>query len=186
MCRERMKEMIPHEKAVKKTTVYDGKIIKVRYDDVEFPNGNPAFREIVEHKGAVAVAAVDEEGCIYLVRQYRYAFDEELLEIPAGKLEAGEENAQLEAAIRELREETGLTAEKVEFLSVIYPSVAIFTEKIYLYLATGLSQGEMDLDEDEYLNVERVPMARFEEMVASGEIRDAKTICALALIKNKL
>ncbi len=178
--------MIPHETAIKKQYVYRGKIINVRRDEVVFPNGKESSREIVEHRGAVAVAAVDDEGCVYLVRQFRYAFGEELLEIPAGKLEEGEESTQLEAAIRELREETGLTAKTVDYLGVIYPSVGMLTERIYIYLARGLTQGEMDLDEDEYLNVERVPVGELEDMVLRGEIRDAKTICTLFLLKDKI
>ena len=141
--------MLPHETAKDKRYVYRGKIINVRRDEVVFPNGNESSREVVEHRGAVAVAAVDSEGYIYLVRQFRYAFGEELLEIPAGKLEEGEESAHLEAAIRELREETGLKADEMDYLGVIYPSVGMLTERIYLYLARGLTQGEMDLDEDE-------------------------------------
>ncbi len=178
--------MIPHETAVEKQYVYRGKIINVRRDRVVFPNGKEATREIVEHKGAVAVAAVDDEGCIYLVRQFRYAFGEELLEIPAGKLEEGEENAQREAAIRELREETGLTAKTMDYLGVIYPSVGMLTERIHLYLARGLTQGEMDLDEDEYLRVERIPLKQLEDMALRGEIRDGKTLIALFLIKDKI
>ena len=178
--------MIPNETATKKEYVYRGKIINVRRDEVVFPNGKESTREIVEHRGAVAVAAVDEEGCIYLVRQFRYAFGEELLEIPAGKLEEGEETAHLEAAIRELREETGLTAQKVDYLGVIYPSVGMLTERIHIYLARGLTQGEMDLDEDEFLNVERIPVRELEAMVRRGEIRDAKTISTLFLIQDKI
>lgn len=178
--------MIPHETATKKEYVYRGKIINVRRDEVVFPNGKESTREIVEHRGAVAVAAVDDEGCIYLVRQFRYAFGEELLEIPAGKLEEGEETAHLEAAIRELREETGLTAQKVDYLGVIYPSVGMLTERIHIYLARGLTQGEMDLDEDEFLNVERIPVRELEAMVRRGEIRDAKTISTLFLIQDKI
>lgn len=178
--------MIPHETATKKEYVYRGKIINVRRDEVVFPNGKESTREIVEHRGAVAVAAVDDEGCIYLVRQFRYAFGEELLEIPAGKLEEGEETAHLEAAIRELREETGLTAQQVDYLGVIYPSVGMLTERIHIYLARGLTQGEMDLDEDEFLNVERIPVRELEAMVRRGEIRDAKTISTLFLIQDKI
>ena len=178
--------MIPHETATKKEYVYRGKIINVRRDEVVFPNVKESTREIVEHRGAVAVAAVDEEGCIYLVRQFRYAFGEELLEIPAGKLEEGEETAHREAAIRELREETGLTAQQVDYLGVIYPSVGMLTERIHIYLARGLTQGEMDLDEDEFLNVERIPVRELEAMVRRGEIRDAKTISTLFLIQDKI
>lgn len=178
--------MIPHETATKKEYVYRGKIINVRRDEVVFPNGKESTREIVEHRGAVAVAAVDDEGCIYLVRQFRYAFGEELLEIPAGKLEEGEETAHLDAAIRELREETGLTAQQVDYLGVIYPSVGMLTERIHIYLARGLTQGEMDLDEDEFLNVERIPVRELEAMVRRGEIRDAKTISTLFLIQDEI
>ena len=178
--------MLPHEKATHTQRIYEGKVMRVRRDDVVFPNGDTSVREIVEHNGAVAVAAVDEEGCLYMVRQFRYAFGEELLEIPAGKLEAGEEHAEREAAIRELREETGLTAGSLEYLGVIYPSVAILTERIHLFLAKDLTQGEMDLDEDEFLNVERIPYVELEAMAKRGEIRDSKTLCALYLIRDKI
>ena len=175
--------MILHETATKKEYVYRGKIINVRRDKVAFPNGKESTREIVEHRGAVAVAAVDEEGCIYLVRQFRYAFGEELLEIPAGKLEEGEETAHLEAAIRELREETGLTAQKVDYLGVIYPSVGMLTERIHIYLARGLTQGEMDLDEDEFLNVVTMPFDQLVEQVMDGTITDAKTVATTLKVK---
>lgn len=178
--------MLPHEKAYDTHRIYEGKVLSVRRDDVVFPNGSKSTREIVEHHGAVAVIPVDDEGFVTMVRQYRYAFDEELLEIPAGKLEPGEENAHREAAIRELEEETGLTADTVEYLGVIYPSVAILTERIHLFLARGLHQGEMHLDEDEYLNTERIPYAKLRAMVANGEIRDGKTISALYMIEDKI
>jgi ADP-ribose pyrophosphatase len=172
---------IPHEFATKTEYVYRGRIINVRRDEVAFPDGTASVREIVEHRGAVAVAAVDDERNVYMVRQFRYAFGEELWEIPAGKLEEGEDD-QREAAIRELREETGLTAGRVEFLGVIYPSVGYVTEKIHLYLATELRAGEQSLDPDEYLTVTKIPLDELRRMVRGGEIKDAKTICALMYI----
>ena len=170
--------MIPHEKAKTVQYVYKGNIINVRRDEVVFLDGQGSLREIVEHRGAVAVAAIDDDENIYLVRQFRYAFGEELLEIPAGKLEEGETDDPLNAALRELREETGLTAEHISFCGVIYPSVGMLTEKIYIYTAHGLTKGECDPDEDEYLNVEVVPLKELDELIKKGEIRDAKTICA--------
>ena len=178
--------MLPHERKTNSEMIYRGKIINLRRDDVVFPDGKKATREIVEHHGAVGIVPVDDEGFVYMVRQFRYPFGEELLEIPAGKLEEGEEQRQLEAAVRELREETGLTAETMDYLGVIYPSVAILTERIHLYLARGLTQGELELDEDEFLNVERIPFGELEDRIHRGEIRDGKTICALSLAKDKI
>lgn len=165
------------ERRLESEEIFRGKIIRVRRDKVELPNGKPAFREIVEHNGGVCILALDEEACTWVVRQYRYAFEQELLELPAGKLEQGEDPAA--CALRELAEETGLRAGKIEPLGAILPSPGFSGEKLYAYLATELTGGEMHLDEDEFLDAERLPFSRLYDMVCAGEVEDAKTVFAV-------
>ena len=172
--------MEPKELAESKetsTTLFTGKIVRLEYDEVRLPNGKMATREVIRHRGAVAVVALTDEGEILLERQYRYPHAEVLWEIPAGKLEAGEDPA--EAVKRELQEETGAVAKEWRSLGMFYPSPAILDEKIRLYLARGLTFGKRHLDEDEFLAVERVPLARAVEMVLCGEIPDGKTQAAV-------
>lgn len=172
------------EKTLSSERLYEGRIIRVRRDVVELPGGKQALREVVEHNGGAGVAAVDDEGRVYLVRQYRHPFGEVTLEVPAGKLEAGE-NPDF-AIVRELREETGCTADCVEFLGVNYPTPGYCAEKLYLYLATGLHRGEQQLDEDEYLDVVLMPLGEALEKVYSNEIKDSKTVAALLLADKRL
>ena len=161
--------------------IYKGKIIRVRRDRVRLPNGKESTREVVEHSGGVCILALDETGCTYVVRQYRYAFETELLELPAGKLEPGEDPA--ECAARELEEETGLRAEKLEYLGQILPSPGFSREVLHAYLATGLSQGKPRPDEDEFLTVRRLPLDALYRMVLNGSVRDAKTVFAVLKAK---
>ncbi len=172
--------MEPKELAESKetsTTLFTGKIVRLEYDEVRLPNGKMATREVIRHRGAVAVVALTDEGEILLERQYRYPHAEVLWEIPAGKLEAGEDPA--EAVKRELQEETGAVAKEWLSLGMFYPSPAILDEKIRLYLARGLTFGKRHLDEDEFLALERVPLARAVEMILRGEIPDGKTQAAV-------
>ncbi len=164
------------EKTVKKNYVFEGKIINVRCDDALLPNGSPCKREIVEHPGGACVLCV-KEGKVALVRQFRYAYGEELLEIPAGKLEKGED--PMKAAERELAEETGVKAKSLKLLQIFYPTPGYTNEKIYIYYAQGVEEGTQHLDEDEFLGVEFIPVERAVEMALNGEIRDGKTVYAL-------
>ena len=171
------------EKTVNKRYVFHGKIFNVRCDDAMLPDGAPCKREIIEHSGGAAVLCV-REGKVALVRQFRYAYGEELYEIPAGKLEVGEDPAL--AAARELSEETGLIAEKLTHLFTLYPTPGYTNEKIYIYRAENVREGERHLDEGEFLNLEFIPLERAYSMVESGEIRDAKTVVALLHYQNQM
>ena len=165
------------ERTIDSKRVFDGIILHVDHMTNELPNGKTAPREVARHVGASAVIPVDGDGNAWLVRQYRAALDRVLLEVPAGKLDSKGEDRLL-AAKRELREETGLTAGSWTHLGDIVTSPGFTDEKISLYLARDLSAGESQPDEDEFLNVVRMP---FEELVASvlrGEVCDGKTVCA--------
>lgn len=164
------------ETTVQKHYVYQGKIISVRCDEAALPDGRPCKREMVEHPGGASVLYV-RDGKVLLVRQFRYAYQEEIYEIPAGKLDRGEDPAK--AAARELEEEAGVTAKSLEHLYTIYPTPGYTNEKIYIYLAKDTEQGRAHLDEGEFLNVEYMPLAQVREKIESGEIRDAKTIIAI-------
>lgn len=165
------------EKTVDSELIFDGKIITVKKDKAELENGEIVNRELVVHPGGVCVVPINENGEILMVKQFRYPFQEALVEIPAGKLEFGEDHR--EAGLRELREETGAVCEKFEYLGVCYPSVAYLTEKIHMYLATGLSFEQQDLDEDEFLDVLKIKLEDAVEMIMNNEIPDAKTQCAI-------
>ena len=141
------------EKTVNKNYIYQGRILNLRRDDAVLPNGKPCVREVVEHAGGVTVAALTDDNELIFVRQFRYPYMKVLLELPAGKLEKGED--PLESGKRELLEETGCTAEEYISLGEFYPSCGYTDEVIYLYLAKGLKYGEQKLDEGEFLNIEK-------------------------------
>lgn len=164
------------EKTVRKNYIYRGKIINVRCDDAELPNGRPCRREIVEHPGGACVLCV-KDGKVALVKQFRYAYGEAIYEIPAGKLNEGED--PMLAAERELGEETGMIADDLVLRFVLYPTPGYTNEKIFIYEALGVREGKQHLDEGEFLNVEFVPIEVALEMVENGVICDAKTIVAL-------
>lgn len=164
------------EKRVKSNLLYDGKIIKLRVDDALLPDGRPCKREYVEHPGGAAVLFV-RGGKVLLVRQFRYAYGEELLEIPAGKLEAGEDPAL--AAARELEEETGFRAEKMEHMFTLYPTPGYTNEKIYIYRALAAESGSVRPDDGEFVDSLFLPLCEAKAMIGRGEIRDAKTIAAI-------
>jgi len=177
-----MRYMELTEKTVSSETIFDGKILHIRRDTVLLPNGRQALREVADHPGGVCVLAMDSRNQVLLVSQFRYPYGEVLRELPAGKLEYGEDPG--EAARRELREETGAAAGDFRSLGELYPSPGYCGEIIRMYLARDLCFGEMDPDEDEFLNVERIPFPLLVEQVLSGEIKDAKTIAAV--LKTKL
>lgn len=177
-----MKDEELTEKKVSSTEIYKGAILDVRRDDITLPDGAPAFREYICHKGAVCVLPLTGDGQVILVRQYRYAVGKILLEAPAGKLDSVDEIPR-EAALRELREETGATCERLTELGLLIPSPAILSEKIHMYLAEGLSFGETDFDDDEFLEIVRLPLADAVDMVLRGEIEDAKTQAILLKVK---
>ena len=168
------------EKALETEKIFDGHVVHLERAKVELPSGRTSTREVVRHIGAAAVVAVDDSGRIAMVRQWRYALGRALDEIPAGKLnDFGAD--RLEAAKRELREETGLTAKHFRHLADICTTPGFSDEVIGLYLATGLTQGESEPDEDEFLNVSFVDAKALIQSIYAGKIEDSKTICAVLL-----
>ena len=170
------------ERKLNSKTVFEGRIVTVQHDTVELENGNQAFREVIRHPGAVAVLALEGD-CILLVRQYRYCIGRELLEIPAGKLEPGEE--PLSAAIRELSEETGCSCGNLIPLGRYYGSAGCLDEGIHLYFGRIDCCGMAHPDEDEFLTVERRTPAELVALMAAGELPDGKTLSAYTLAKAK-
>ena len=166
------------EKQIKSERVFDGKVLDVRKDDIILPDGNRAFREYCKHIGAVCVIPLTDDNEVVCVRQYRYAHSRVMLEIPAGKLDNYNEDF-IEATLRELREETGAVCQSLEFIGDIIPSPAVLTEVIHMYLARGLSFGDTDFDDDEFIEIVKIPIEKLVEMVMSGEIKDAKTQTAV-------
>ena len=164
------------EKTVSKNYLYKGKILSLRKDDALTADGKPCVREIIEHSGGACVLYV-EDNKVLLVRQYRYAYGESIYEIPAGKLDKGEDPAI--AAARELEEEAGLKAGRLEKLFVIYPTPGYTNEKIYLYRAYDCQKVAAHLDEGEFLDVVYLPIEQVKEMLQNGQINDGKTIIAL-------
>lgn len=168
------------EKTLKSEKIYDGAIINLRRDKVTVQGGT-SYREIIEHNGGAVIAALTDDKKLVMVRQYRKPAGKVMLEVPAGKIDPGEK--PLEAAVRELKEETGYTASKVEFLTEFYPSVGYSEEKLYLYLCTGLIPGETCFDENEAIDIEEMELDKLFKMVMSGELDDAKTIIAILMVK---
>jgi ADP-ribose pyrophosphatase len=167
------------EEFIARETIYEGCILSLHRDKVRLENGGEAFREIIEHSGGVAVLASPDGENILLVRQYRHAAGSELLELPAGKLEKGEEPAL--CALRELEEETGYRAQRVEFLGRYYATPGYDAEVLHLYRAYGLTPAAQALDADEFLSVVQMPCGEALAAVRDGRIIDAKTALALLL-----
>lgn len=170
------------EKQIDSKLIYSGSLLNVYRDDIELPDGRRAGREYIKHNGAVCIAALRDDGCIAIERQYRYPFHRVVTELPAGKLDAPDED-HLEAAQRELREETGITADKWTYLGGHIPTCAYSTEVIYMYLAEGLHFGDRELDADEFINVSFVPLDEIVDKIMSGEIMDSKTQTTVLKVK---
>lgn len=170
------------ERKLSREDIFAGRIVTVHVDTVELPGGKTATREVVDHPGGVAVLALDGEDNVLTVTQYRYPFGKPLLEIPAGKLDHPGEDPY-EAGLRELKEETGAVPGVYRSLGRILPSPGCYGETLHLYLAQDLKMEGQHLDEDEFLNVERVPFAEMVRRCLDGEIEDAKTVAAVLKAK---
>ncbi len=170
-------------KRIKRELQCEGSITNYYKDTIQLPDGKTVVWDFVGHKGAAAAVAVLDDGRLLMVSQYRNALDRYTIEIPAGGLNPGEPT--IEAAAREVKEETGYTCGKIEPLITIRTTVAFCNEKIDIYLATELTKGEQHLDEDEYVNVKAYTLQELEEMIYSGVIEDSKTISAILAYKNK-
>ena len=164
------------EKTLEKNVIYSGKILNLRKDRVSLPDGKAGVREIVEHSGGSAILC-EKDGKILMVKQFRYAYKEEIWEIPAGKVNAGEDSVK--TALRELEEEGGIKADNMELLFTVYPSPGYTSEIIRIYRATGLTETRAHLDEDEFLSAEWIEKPRLKNMIERGEIKDSKTLIAL-------
>lgn len=158
--------------------IFNGVILNVKKDTVRLPNGNYSGREIIRHVGAVCIVPVTDSNEVIVERQYRYPYDTVITEIPAGKLDSKQED-RLSAAKRELREETGLTADEWTDLGAFFPAAAYSDEYITMYMARGLHQGQQELDADEFLNVVTVPLEEMVSDVMAGKVPDAKTQTAI-------
>lgn len=169
------------EKTLDGEYIYKGKILNLRVDNVELCDGKITKRELCEHPGGVAILPLLASGEVICVSQHRYPYHTELLEIPAGKLEYGED--PLKCGIRELEEETGCKAEEFISLGSAYPSPGYLNETLHLYLARGLKEGEAHPDEGEHLEIKKIPFLKLYKMVMNNEIHDAKTI--IAILKTK-
>lgn len=169
------------ERTLSSETVYQGKIVTLLVDQAELPNGMQAKREVVLHPGGVAILPLDQDGNVTLVQQYRYPFHQLLLELPAGKLDEGEDHRV--AAARELSEETGLEAGELTYLGCILASPGFCTEKLHMYLARDLSRAQSHPDDDEFLNVVTMPFEELFQKVMDGTLEDAKTVATVLKTK---
>lgn len=176
--------MVFEEKTMKSDKLYEGKLLNLRIDTVELPDKKYSKREIIEHPGSVAILAITEDNKIILVKQYRKAVEKAILELPAGKIEINEEPG--ETAKRELKEETGYIANKIEYVLEFYTSPGFTNEKISIFLATDLIKGETDLDDGEFIENIEIPIDDLIKMTNKGEILDSKTIIGIGLAKKIL
>lgn len=168
------------EKTLSEEYKYRGRIINLKVQQVELPNGRISSREIIEHPGAVAIVPFLDDNTIILAEQFRKALDQVILEIPAGKIDKGEE--PMACGIRELEEETGYKAKGFEYLGKLVTTPGFTDEVIYIYKATDLYKGEINMDEDEFINLKTYKLEEIKDMVKSGQIIDGKTIAALAYL----
>ena len=168
------RDAVLHERIISEEQAWKGRFLDVRSAQVELPNGRVTGRDLVRHPGASAVVALTESGKIVLVRQYRTAIDRVTVEIPAGKLDPGED--PLECAKRELHEETGFSANRIQYLTTIATTPGFCDEVIHIYMATGLTFDGANPDDDEFVNVDLVPLSELIDAVLDGKIEDAKTV----------
>lgn len=176
--------MREEEKTISSDRIYTGKVISLKVDTVEIEKKGYQKREIVEHGGAVAIVAINDNNEVILVRQFRKAIEKVIWEIPAGKLEIGENPK--DCAIRELKEETGYSAENMKLIHKFYTSAGFSNQKIYIYLATGLTAGDNNFDDDEDLEVHKIDLEEAYNMISRNEIEDAKTSIGLLLSKESI
>ena len=174
--------MIVKEKTISSDRIYTGKVISLKVDTVEVDNKGYKKREIVEHPGAVAIVAITEDNKVVLVKQFRKPIEQVIWELPAGKLEIGE--SPKECAIRELKEETGYSAKNLKLLHKFFTSAGFSNQKIYIFLATGLTKGEPDFDDDEFIEKYEIDINEAQNMVIKNEIEDAKTSIGILLAKE--
>lgn len=167
------------EKPIRSEPIFKGELLDIYRDEVELPNGKRTVREYTIHPGAVVMVPICENGHLVLLRQFRYPPRQVFVELPAGKLDAGE--SQTDAVHRELLEETGYTAQDVKLISQFYPCIGYSTEKMWLYMVTGLVKAEQNLDPDEFVEVFAVPFGEAVEMVYDGRITDLKTIAGILI-----
>ena len=172
-----------NEKTLKTEDIYKGNIIRIQKQTVSLPNGKEATRDIVLHPGASVVIPINDNGELYMVKQFRKPLDLTTLELPAGKLDSPGEDPKI-CAERELMEETGLTADKIEHLISIHTTPGFCNEVIHVYTASGLTQGEACTDEDEFLDVERHHVSELVDMVLEHKITDAKTIIGILMAER--
>ena len=165
------------ETIISEKEIFKGRVFRVGVRDVLLENGEKSVREVVYHNGGVSILPIDNDGNVYLVQQYRCAFNSEVLEIPAGKLEKSEN--PFDAAVRELKEETGFSAEEIISLGEYWPTVGYCSEKIYLYLAKGLTAGDTHFDSDEFISCIKMPYAQLLQMCKNGQVPDGKTQLAV-------
>lgn len=176
--------MVFVEDSLSMDEVFSGRVFGVEVHTVRLHDGSSARREIVRHGGGACVVALDEQNRVSMVRQYRKAFERELLELPAGKLERGED--PMDCVRRELSEETGYAADHIELINTLYPSPGYCSEILYVYLATGLTPGAAHLDEGEHLSCESLPIDTLIDMIGRGEICDAKSVVGLLMTQKLL
>jgi ADP-ribose pyrophosphatase len=170
---------LKREKVLNSKVIYEGRILKLRIDTIRTADGRQSTREIVEHEDCIGVVPVDADGDILLVKQYRLATGKELLEIPAGGIDPGEDAAA--AVVREMQEETGLRPQRVERLAGFYLSPGFCSEYLHLYLATDLAPEPLAAEDTAGIEVVRVPAAQIPDLIASGRIEDAKSIAGLLM-----
>lgn len=169
------------EKTLQREDAFQGKILSVHVDKVLLPNGDTAVREVVDHVDGVAVLALDAADQVLMVTQYRYVFSKPMLELPAGKLDPGED--PVTGALRELKEETGAEPEEISSLGRIIPAPGCYGETLHLFLARNLHMGTQHLDPDEFLHVSRIPFAQLVQRCLNGDVEDAKTVAAVLRAK---